>query len=165
MFYGRLSDPADVAFLRASIDRFKHMFGSVFAADNVILFNRTLGFSKKTDFMDAFKRNVRNAQESSLLLRLNTLAWAGAQACNVEGDFVECGVWRGFCSSVVMDYLDFARREKVFYLYDTFSGIPSEYDTEKHNSPLFREAGLFEIGYSAVRPISQCEDRSRIGAK
>jgi O-methyltransferase len=144
MFYGRLKDPADRAFLKASIGRFRSLFESVFAADNVILFNRTLGFRNNKHFMDAIRKNVRNAQERSLLLRLNTLAWAGAHACNIHGDFVECGVWRGFCSSVVMDYLDFASRDKSFFLYDTFSGIPREYDAEKHDSPLFREAGLYE---------------------
>ena len=33
---------------------------------------------------------------------------------------------------------------RTFYLYDTFSGIPAEYDSEKHDSPLFREDGLYK---------------------
>ena len=111
MFYGRLNDPADVAFLQSSIARFRRIFSSVFAGDNVILFNRTLGFRKDAAFMDAFQKNVRNRQEESLILRLNTLAWAAMQASHIEGDFVECGVWRGFCSAVLMDYLDFATNE------------------------------------------------------
>jgi predicted O-methyltransferase YrrM len=32
-------------------------------------------------------------------------------------------VWRGFCSAVIADYLDFDRVPKRFYLYDTFDGI------------------------------------------
>jgi len=152
MFYFKGNDADDVAFLKLSIDRFKQMFYTVFAGDNVILFDRTLGFRRDERFMTAFRRNVRNRQEASLLLRLNTLAWAGAQACDVAGDFVECGVWRGFCSAVLMDYLDFGRIEKSFYLYDTFEGIPSEYDSEKHDSPLFREAGLHE---SVVRRFAR----------
>jgi len=144
MFYFKHNDPDNLAFLKESIARFQRMFSTVFASDNVILFNRTLGFRGDRRFMDAFNRNVRNRQEASLILRLNTLAWAGAQACHVPGDFVECGVWRGFCSAVLLDYLDFDRLNRNFYLYDTFEGIPSEYDSERHDSPLFREAGLHD---------------------
>ena len=144
MFYFKVENRNNVAFLRESIERFKEMFYTVFADDNVIMFDRNLGFRRDERFMDAFKRSVRNRQEASLLLRLNTLAWAGAQASHLPGDFVECGVWRGFCSAVLMNYLNFDRVEKTFYLYDTFEGIPSEYDSEKHDSPLFREAGLYE---------------------
>ena len=152
MFYLKRNDADDVAFLKSSIDRFKRMFHTVFAGDNVILFNRNLAFRSDDRFMTAFRRNVRNRQEASLLLRLNTLAWAGAQACGVAGEFVECGVWRGFCSAVLMDYLDFDRVEKRFYLYDTFEGIPTEYDSEKHDSPLFREEGLHK---SVVRRFAR----------
>jgi len=144
MFYLKRSDPEAVGFLKESIARFRSMFHTVFAADNVILFNRTLGFRNDARFMDAFNRNARNRQEASLLLRLNTIAWAGAQVSHIPGDFVECGVWRGFCSAVLMDYLNFDRLDRKFYLYDTFEGIPSEYDSEKHDSPLFREAGLYD---------------------
>ncbi len=144
MFYGRFSKPDDLPFLRMAIERFRGMFSSVFAADNVILFNRNLAFRRDHKFMQAYRRNARNAQERSLLLRLNTLAWAGSHAIHVPGDFVECGVWKGYCSAFLADYLDFSQIEKIFYLYDTFEGIPPEYDSEKHDSPLFREAGLYE---------------------
>jgi O-methyltransferase len=72
------------------------------------------------------------------------LAWAATHALRVPGDFVECGVWRGFCSAVLADYLDFDRVEKTFYLYDTFAGIPAGYDSENHDAPALREAGLYE---------------------
>jgi hypothetical protein len=144
MFYGRFHDPADGDFLRIAIARFKKIFGSVFADDNVILFGRSLSFQRDEKFMNSFRRNARNTQERSLLLRLNTLAWAATHALSVPGDYVECGVWRGFCSAVLVDYLDFAKLDRTFYLYDTFAGIPPEYDTERHDSPLFRENGLYE---------------------
>lgn len=144
MFYGRLNNTADREFLRAAIQRFRGLFASVFANDNVILFNRNLGFTRDSKFMEAYRRNARTEQERSLLLRLNTLAWAAHQALHVPGDFAECGVFRGFCSAVLTDYLDFDKIGKTFFLYDTFEGIPPEYDTEKHDTPLFREAGLYE---------------------
>lgn len=143
MFYGRLNQPGNYEYLRSAIVRFRDIFQSVFANDNVILFNRTLGFRRDRKFMEACARNAVNEQERSLILRLNTLAWAAQHALGVPGDFVECGVWRGYCSAVLTDYLDFERVDKTYYLYDTFSGIPADYDSEKHDSPVFREEGLY----------------------
>lgn len=52
--------------------------------------------------------------------------WAGQQALQVEGDFVECGVNLGVLSRTVADFLDFAALPRTFWLYDTFRGIPPE---------------------------------------
>jgi len=144
VFYGNLSDDADKLFLRYAIARFQKIFGNVFAGDNVMLFQRSLGYRRNKKFVNAFNANAFTAQEKSLELRLNILTWAAEHALHVEGDFVECGVWKGFCSAVITDYLDFKQITKTYYLYDTFEGIPEEYDTEKHNSPLLSEPGLYE---------------------
>src|SRR5712691_8148737 len=79
-----------------------------------------------------------------LELRLNTLAWAGTHTLHVAGDFVECGVFHGFCSAFLADYLNFASVDKSYYLYDTFAGIPAEYDSEANNDPLLAAPGLYE---------------------
>lgn len=52
--------------------------------------------------------------------------WAGQQALQLEGDFVECGVNLGVLSGTMADYLDFASLPRTFWLYDTFNGIPPE---------------------------------------
>ena len=152
MFYGNFKGPDDHQYLREAIARFRTIFGQVFAGDNVILFQRTLGFRRNKKFMEALSENVKTRQERSLVLRLNTLAWAGKHALNFEGDFVECGVWRGFSSAVLARYLDFGTVDKTYYLYDTFAGIPAGYDTEKHDSPLFAKAGLYEQVVERFRP-------------
>lgn len=144
MFYGEFKDQGDHDFFRGALERFATLFHDVFATDNVILFDRTLGFLDDKTFAGACERNARNDQERSLVLRLNTLIWAASEALRIPGDFVECGVWRGFCSAVIADYLDFARVPKTLYLYDTFDGIPPQYDSEKHDAPGFHEAGLYE---------------------
>jgi hypothetical protein len=41
----------------------------------------------------------------------------------LEGDFVECGVNRGFLSSSIMESLDWDKLGKTFYLLDTFHGL------------------------------------------
>lgn len=144
MFYGNFRNRSDQQFLSDAIQRFRTIFARVYANDNVILFGRTLGFRRDQKLMQAFRANATNQQERSLLLRINTLAWAAAESLRLEGDFVECGVWRGFCSAVLMQYLEFERCDRSFYLYDTFAGIPPELDSEKHDSPLFRAEGLYQ---------------------
>jgi hypothetical protein len=145
MFYGRFPNgDEDRKFLQTAIQRFRQIFTSVYADDNVMLFNRSMGFRRDAKLMQAIKDNANRRQEESLLLRINTLIWAVKQALSVEGDFVECGVFRGFCASVVADYLDFATLDREFFLYDTFEGIPPEFDSENHDRPVLREEGLHE---------------------
>jgi hypothetical protein len=153
MFYGRgLGDPAERTFLQEALVRFQKIFGRMFAGDNVILLGRTMGWRRNERFVAALRDNAHTAQEQALELRLNTLAWAAEQALHVEGDFVECGVFRGFSSAVLCAYLDFARLPRRFWLYDTFAGIPEGFDVEQHNSPTLAEPGLYEKVVERFRP-------------
>ena len=71
--------------------------------------------------------------------RVHVGLWAASSALKVAGDFVECGVNRGFMSSAIMHYLDFNQTQRTFYLLDTFEGIDSRY-----LSDLDREQGVEE---------------------
>ncbi len=144
MFYGKFNGSGDRDFMRQTMQRFRRIFAKVDAGDNMILFDRALGYQREPRFVNAFGKNCHTDQERSLSHRLNILTWAAEQALNVEGDFVECGVWRGFCSAVITDYLDFASVEKNFYLYDTYAGIPAAYDGEGLNNKQFEEIGIYE---------------------
>jgi hypothetical protein len=55
--------------------------------------------------------------------RVHVGLWVGFCASKLEGDFVECGVNRGFLSSAIMEDLDWNKLEKTFYLLDTFAGV------------------------------------------
>jgi hypothetical protein len=54
-----------------------------------------------------------------------------AVQADIEGDFVECGVWRGGCSIAARLTFDNYRSDKTVWLFDTFAGMtaPSEVDT------------------------------------
>jgi hypothetical protein len=59
--------------------------------------------------------------------RVYICCWAAGHALNLRGDFVECGVYTGITSRAVAHYVDFARRsDRVFYLLDTFEGLPKD---------------------------------------
>ena len=69
---------------------------------------------------------------------------------NIEGDIVECGVWRGG-STMVMAYklLKLNSTQRNLYLYDTFEGMsdPSEDDIDiggVHSSQLLKKANKIE---------------------
>jgi O-methyltransferase len=57
----------------------------------------------------------------------------------VQGDFIECGVWKGG-SSMIMAYtlLQMEETERKIFLYDTFKGMPkpTEIDKKIHSSQL-----------------------------
>ena len=57
--------------------------------------------------------------------RLISTVMACKYVCSsaIEGDFVECGVWRGGNSIVAADVFKRAGSTKVVYLYDTFAGM------------------------------------------
>jgi len=143
MFYG-FNNKEDVDFFQSALQRFGQIFGNVFAADNLILIDRNLAYLNDKKFEQACGRNAHNDQERSLVLRLNTLIWAASEALRLPGDFVECGVFRGFCSAVIADYFDFEHVPKQFYLYDTFDGIPPQYDSENHDAAVLHEPGLYD---------------------
>jgi Macrocin-O-methyltransferase (TylF) len=54
--------------------------------------------------------------------RTHIAIWCANVSARLEGDFVECGVYVGFQSSAILDWLEWERLGKRFYLIDTFSG-------------------------------------------
>lgn len=54
---------------------------------------------------------------------------------NIEGSFVECGVWRGGSSMLIAKMLvDKQVRNRKLYMYDTFEGMsePTQHDVDYH---------------------------------
>ena len=64
--------------------------------------------------------------------------WAVMQATryivknNIEGDLVECGVWRGGCSLAIAMILDELKSNKKIYLFDTFAGMTEPGGNDKN---------------------------------
>jgi len=129
MFYG-IPEGKHEAF-RQAYNTIKELFPGVYGADMLITISRNRSFMLDSHFTECFSKFAGTEQEQSLVWRLHTLAWAAGHAMSIEGDFVECGVLRGFSSKVICEYLEFEKSEKNFYLYDTFSGLPVETSTEK----------------------------------
>ena len=50
----------------------------------------------------------------------------------IDGDVLECGVWKGGCIGLMDEYLRVNSSQKKIYAYDTYDGmsIPSKYDID-----------------------------------
>jgi len=57
--------------------------------------------------------------------RTYVACWAAKKGAKLEGDYVECGVFKGGFSRVAMECIGFGNmKNRLFYLLDTYSGIP-----------------------------------------
>jgi len=79
-------------------------------------------------FQKAYARGVQaTGQDYGWHWRVHVGLWVATCASKLEGDFVECGVNRGFLSSAIMDYLNWDSLGKHFYLLDTFKGLDERF--------------------------------------
>jgi len=85
-------------------------------------------FMDDPSFRKAYERGVRAAGEDyHWHWRVHVGLWMARCASRLDGDFVECGVNRGFLSSAIMDYLNWDSLGKHFYLLDTFRGMDERF--------------------------------------
>lgn len=96
-----------------------------FTGDNMMSWGKSLSFATDRTFFNAFMAATPDPGEQSLVWRIYTLYWAARRALELEGDFVELGVYRGLSSRVIASAVDFAKLPRRFWLYDIF-GVPSD---------------------------------------
>ena len=128
-FYGppksRLGEIAE--HLTAVHDIYEAAGRTVFAADNLVALARNLSFLTDKKFSRAIEEEASDEDDLSKIWRLHTYCWAARSALSLPGDFVECGVFKGFYSATMLEYLDFETVEKQMYLYDTFEGLSDDF--------------------------------------
>ena len=95
--------------------------------------------SSNSDFLNdpRFLRAYRLAEETSPWKGFE-MQWRTFIVCSLAemvkhlpGDFVECGVNTGAYSRALIEYIDFNKTGKKFYLLDTYEGLVPEQITEK----------------------------------
>jgi len=100
-----------------------------------------------TCYNSAVKENL--AVSDNLHWREHTIVWAANRGKNLGGDFVECGVNKGFFSKIAMDYIGFKELSKTFFLLDTYEGLVEKYLTENEKKKGIK-AGGYEPCYKQV---------------
>jgi hypothetical protein len=85
-------------------------------------------------FCKAYERGVRATKNDyRWQWRVHVGLWAAYAASQLKGDFIECGVNRGFLSSAIMEYLNWDSLNRTFYLMDTFGGLDARYVSEEES--------------------------------
>jgi hypothetical protein len=85
-------------------------------------------FERDAFFVAAYNRGIKAvADDYNWHWRVHIALWGAYTAGRLAGDFVECGVNKGFMSSAIMHFLDWDSTGKMFYLLDTFCGIETKY--------------------------------------
>ncbi|MGH8643561.1 MAG: TylF/MycF/NovP-related O-methyltransferase [Gammaproteobacteria bacterium] len=88
-------------------------------------------FMRDSRYVRAYKLGQEAlGHDHKMFWRLHVALWAAAHGAKLEGDFVECGVWRGFLSTAIMNYVDWPKLNKHFFLFDTFAGLDERLLTE-----------------------------------
>lgn len=121
-FFGVTDRAAFDAARDEMLDQVRHRSG-IFASDNLITWERTLGFFSDPAFVASVNRNTRSGAERGAVWRAVTLVWAARQAQRLDGDFVECACYRGSTARIVADMVDISSRR--YFLYDLFEHDPS----------------------------------------
>lgn len=110
-----------------------------FAGDNLIAFGRNLGFLNDERFITAWDTHAKLAHERGVMWRTATVVWAARQALRRDGDFIECGCYKGTSARILIDSVDVSERR--YFLYDLF-----EHDAAmNHNAMPEHGAGLFDF--------------------
>lgn len=127
--------------------------GTVYDSDGLISIHDH-DFLNDPDFQAAYTRGVSAAGDYQWHWRIHIGLWAAATAVKLEGDFVECGVNRGFMSSAIMKRLHWDSTGKTFYLLDTFEGVktrePSDDEEARRNRQQFDE-GFYVTDFESVK--------------
>ena len=151
MFYGL--DKNQYKILNHATGIVDSLYTKVFHGDMLITCERCLGFAEDKKFMEELNNLATNPQEKSLMWRLHIQVWAAHHCLHLPGDFVECGVYKGFCSEFMVKYLNFEKQSKSLFLYDTFEGIPQQHrDGSPVREGAYKEEGLYESVVERFRP-------------
>jgi len=133
---------------------------AVFWGDRLLTLDKSAGFLKEARFADALNQIIGNhiydqySGPQSVAWRLHTLAWAAKEALKLDGDFVECGTFKGDFAWMLTRCVDYPQKNKRFFLYDSFEGLSDELvreDDYKFNpnykdiaNKSYREPGIYE---------------------
>lgn len=117
-------------------------------------------FMRDPRFVRAYKRAVSAAGiDQKYYWRAHVAIWCASLALSLEGDFVECGVWKGLLSTTIMSYFDWSTVGRIFFLFDTFQGVDERQLTneeiDKGNIAYFREMYKEDLYEGVVKNFSE----------
>ena len=123
--------------VRAAVADLIEAYGrDIFMGDGFAAAGHVIGFGADQAFVQTFLGAGPDDNERGWPWRLHSLVWAAKTVLSVPGDFVECGVFRGFMSLVVCRMLQFEKIPRTFWLFDTFAGLAAGRSSEQERGAL-----------------------------
>jgi len=148
----------EVASLREELARHTRWGEPSYDHDGLRTYHKSLGFLQDDCFMRAYAAGSRTGNKNSepadihIEYRAHIVCWAANHAKNLRGDFVECGVNRGFLAVTLCNYIDFNTTGKSFYLFDTFEGVPeSQMSSNERKWAIEHTRNAYEECYEAAK--------------
>jgi O-methyltransferase len=113
----------------------------MFAADNVITWNRNLSFMRQDFFSEILSGDESDAIEKSCIWRLYILLYFAESCQHLEGDYVELGCHKGATAKRLTERVDFQALGKRYWLYDLFGWSEGDEHTHMpgHDNPRMYE--------------------------
>lgn len=103
---------------------------------------KNLSFLTEERFQRGYNRAcVAGGFDWGIHWRFHTCLWAAQNGLSLDGDFVECGVAKGFYSSGIMKALNWNETGRKFFLFDTFEGVLEELCTEEEKIQMLKDWG------------------------
>jgi O-methyltransferase len=140
-FFPMFWSTSDAEFVTQSIQAtVPKLMPGVHFADNFLTWGRNNSMFDDLKFVSAWQSNAETDADRAIVWRRYILACAAYHCAQLDGDFVECGAYKGVGMKTVIDYLGGAEFEKTFWGYDLF-----EHDASMaHHSMAEHDPGLFD---------------------
>lgn len=136
----------------------------IFVGNGLIVQNKNISLTRDSKLIESINKSLNkldNEQDrltaQSIVWRTYNLAWAAKHCLNIEGDFVELGVYKGYSSFVLANYLNFSELKINWFLYDTFEGVPEDQQNQTGRQSSYEEkyqrTGLYESVVEKFKPF------------
>ena len=135
------------------------LFGGATYSEDGFATTHFVGFLEEPKFLAAYKEALagipadRVANFSSIRWRAHICAWAAQQTKDLEGDFVECGVWWGMLSKIMCEYIDFGSLPKTFYLIDSWGLVDGSHPSPDYRDDIFGEVEARFASYPNINLV------------
>jgi hypothetical protein len=152
VFWGATDSDEVAESIRGVTDK---LVSGIHFADNFLTWGRNNSMFDDGPFVAAWRDNLDGDLNQAIVWRRYILACAAYHAVQLDGDFVECGCYKGTGVKTIVDYLGGKDFPKTFWAYDLFEHSPEElhHAMPGHSPNLYDQVCAKFEGYSCFRII------------
>lgn len=130
---------------------------ATYNSDGLIVFNSSSCLEEPL-FETAYQRSLAvndwrglNGERFDMRWRYYMVCYFANKVKHLEGDFAECGVYKGGYATALMEYTGFASLHKKMWLFDTYNGlVPDHLSAAEIKSGLFEKYSHYDDCYEWV---------------